>query len=79
MKILESEMIENMSLGWILGWALDMCGLGPFIQLIIIFYYFIFESVSLFFSFLEKEFQLMASAPNNSYLSSDQDTNQFLV
>ena len=74
-------MIENMSLGWILGWALDMCGLGPLIQLVIIFYYFIFELVSLFFSFsfLEKEFQLMASAPNNSYLSSDQDTNQFLV
>ena len=41
------EMIENMSLGWILGWALSMCGLGPLIQLIIIIYYFIFESVSL--------------------------------
>ena len=36
-----------MSLGWILGWALGMCGLGPLIQLIIIFYYFIIESVSL--------------------------------
>ena len=42
------EMIENMSLGWILGWALGICGLGPLIQLIIIFYYFIFESVSLY-------------------------------
>ena len=42
------EMIENMSLGWIFGWALGICGLGPLIQLIIIFYYFIFESVSLY-------------------------------
>ena len=41
-------MIENMSLGWILGWGLSMCGLGPLIQLILIFYYFIFESVSLY-------------------------------
>ena len=41
-------MIENMSLGWIFGWALGICGLGPLIQLIIIFYYFIFESVSLY-------------------------------
>ena len=32
-----------------------------------------------FFFFLKKEFQLMASAPNNSSLSTDQDTNQFLV
>ena len=42
------EMIEKMSLGWILSWALDMCGLGPLIQLIIIFYYFIFELVNLY-------------------------------
>ena len=41
-------MIEKMSLGWILSWALDMCGLGPLIQLIIIFYYFIFELVNLY-------------------------------
>ena len=37
-------MIENMSLGWTLG----MCGLGSLIQLIIINYYFIFESVNLY-------------------------------
>ena len=42
------EMIKNMSLGWILSWALDMCGLGPLIQLIIIFYYFLFELVNLY-------------------------------
>ena len=41
-------MIKNISLGWILGWVLGMCGLGLLIQLIIIFYYFIFESVSLY-------------------------------
>ena len=35
------EMIENMSLSWILGWALGMYGLGPLIQLIIIFYYWV--------------------------------------
>ena len=35
------EMIKNMSLGWILGWALGMCGLGLLIQFIIIFYHFI--------------------------------------
>ena len=37
-------MIENMSLGWALG----ISGLGPLIQLIIIFYYFIFESVNMY-------------------------------
>ena len=41
-------MIENISLGWILGWVLGMHGLSPLIPLIIIFYYFIFESVSLY-------------------------------
>ena len=44
-------MIENMSLDWILGWVLGMCGLGPLIQLIIIiiyiYIYIFFESVSL--------------------------------
>ena len=39
---------------------------------------------SFFFFFLrererEREFQPMVSAPNNSSLSSDEDTNQFLV
>ena len=33
----------------------------------------------LFFYFFESEFQLMASAFDDSFLSSDQDTNQFLV
>ena len=32
-----------------------------------------------YFFFFEREFQPMASAPDNSSLSSDQDTNQFLV
>ena len=31
-----------MSFCWILGWVLGMCGLGPLIQLIIIFYFCIF-------------------------------------
>ena len=44
----QDKMIKNMSLGWILSWALDMCGLGPLIQLIIIFYYFLFELVNLY-------------------------------
>ena len=30
-------------------------------------------------SIFEREFQLMASTPDDSSLSSDQDTNQFLV
>ena len=30
-----------------------------------------------FFFFFEREFQLMASVPDNSFLLSDQDTNQF--
>ena len=47
-------MIKNMSLGWILGWALGMCGLGPLIQLVIIFYYFIFESVSLYIAIISE-------------------------
>ena len=33
----------------------------------------------LFFFFFEREFQPIAFVPNNSSLSSDQDTNQFLV
>ena len=32
-----------------------------------------------FFFFREREFQPMASAPDDSFLSPDQDTNQFLV
>ena len=32
-----------------------------------------------FFFFFLREFQPMASAPDDSSLSSDQDTNQFLV
>ena len=32
-----------------------------------------------YFFFFEREFQLMASVPDNSSLSSDQGTNQFLV
>ena len=31
------------------------------------------------FLFFEREFQPMASAPNDNFLSSDQDTNRFLV
>ena len=33
----------------------------------------------IFFFFFEREFQPMASAPDDSSLSTDQDTNQFLV
>ena len=33
--------------------------------------------VEVFFFGFEREFQLMASAPDDSSLSSDQDTNQF--
>ena len=32
-----------------------------------------------FFFFFEREFQPMASAPDDSSLSTDQDTSQFLV
>ena len=32
-----------------------------------------------YFLFFFREFQLMTSAPDNSSLSLDQDTNQFLV
>ena len=38
------------------------------------FFFFIF-----FFFFFEREFQSMAFVPDNSFLSSNQDTNQFLV
>ena len=37
-----------------------------------------FFTIGFFFFFL-REFQHMASAPDNSSLSSDQDSNQFLV
>ena len=40
----------------------------------------IHNNISLFFFFeREREFQLMASAHDDSSLSSDQNTNQFLV
>ena len=53
-------------------------------------YYFIYKNLTwpntiflfllfYFILFFEREFQLMVSAPNDSSLSSDQDTNQFLV
>ena len=32
-----------------------------------------------FFFFFKREFQPMVSGPNDKFLSSDQDTNQFLV
>ena len=41
-------------------------------------YYLIYFIQTIFFFFYRK-FQLMASTPNDSSLSSDQDTNQFLV
>ena len=37
------------------------------------------EFISYFFFFFEREFQPMASASDDSFLSPDQDTNQFLV
>ena len=37
------------------------------------------KSTIFFFFFLEREFEPMASAPDDSSLSLDQDTNQFLV
>ena len=37
------------------------------------------ELFIIFFFFFFREFQLVASTPDNSYLSSDHDTNQFLV
>ena len=38
-----------MLMGWTLGWALVMCGLGLLVQIIIIFFfYFFFELVSLY-------------------------------
>ena len=46
----------------------------PYNPLFFIFYFFYF-----FLFFFKKEFQLMASAPNDSSISSDQDTNQFLM
>ena len=38
--------------------------------------YYIYMNNAIFF-FFKREFQLMASAPDNSSLLSDQDTNQF--
>ena len=39
-----------MLMGWTLGWALVMCGLGLLVQIIIIFFFliFFFELVSLY-------------------------------
>ena len=42
------------------------------------YYYYLREGFKFFF-FLERKFQPMAFASDNSSLSSDQDTNQFLV
>ena len=38
-----------------------------------------YRDMIFFFFFFEREFQPMASAPDDSSLSTDQDTNQFLV
>ena len=38
-----------MLMGWTLGWALVMCGLGLLVQIIIIFFFYLFfELVSLY-------------------------------
>ena len=43
-------------------------------------YFFIIKVCRLFiYLFLLRKFQLMASAPDDIFLSSNQDTNQFLV
>ena len=36
-------------------------------------------NATIFFFFFEREFQPMVSVPDDSSLSSDQDTNQFLM
>ena len=56
MKILKSHIGNDREYEFVLhiGLALDMCGLGTLIQLIIIFYYFIFESVSLYIAVISE-------------------------
>ena len=51
-----------MLMGWTLGWALDMCGLGHLVQIIIIIFIILFfELVSLYTTVISKTVYLFSN------------------